>query len=72
MHSRFTCVCDHVIINNNLAFSYLFPFRSYPFYLCVRVCIDLNVIVIDLFSETVLFNHRGGRSPPRLLNRQSS
>ena len=30
------------------------------------------VIVIDLFSETVLFNHRGGRSPPRLLNRQSS
>ena len=30
------------------------------------------VIVIDLFNETVLFNHRGGRSPPRLLNRQSS
>ena len=33
---------------------------------------DRQVIVIDLFSETVLFNHRGGRSPPRLLNRQSS
>ena len=32
----------------------------------------VQVIVIDLFSETVLFNHRGGRSPPRLLNRQSS
>ena len=31
-----------------------------------------SVIVIDLFNETVLFNHRGGRSPPRLLNRQSS
>ena len=30
------------------------------------------VIVIDLFNETVLFNHRGGRSPPRLLNRKSS
>ena len=27
-----------------------------------------HVIVIDLFSETVLFNHRGGRSPPRLLD----
>ena len=35
-------------------------------------CYGLNVIVIDLFNETVLFNHRGGRSPPRLLNRQSS
>ena len=33
---------------------------------------ELFVIVIDLFNETVLFNHRGGRSPPRLLNRQSS
>ena len=31
-----------------------------------------QVIVIDLFNETVLFNHQGGRSPPRLLNRQSS
>ena len=33
---------------------------------------SIQVIVIDLFNETVLFNHRGGRSPPRLLNRQSS
>ena len=32
----------------------------------------IQVIVIDLFNETVLFNHRGGHSPPRLLNRQSS
>ena len=36
------------------------------------VSIAIHVIVIDLFNETVLFNHRGGRSPPRLLNRQSS
>ena len=34
--------------------------------------IEVYVIVIDLFNETVLFNHRGGRNPPRLLNRQSS
>ena len=33
---------------------------------------ELQVIVIDLFNETVWFNHRGGRSPPRRLNRQSS
>ena len=32
----------------------------------------VQVIVIDLFNETVSFNHRGGHSPPRLLNRQSS
>ena len=34
--------------------------------------LEQQVIVIDLFNETVLFNHRGGRSPPRWLNRQTS
>ena len=32
----------------------------------------LQVKVIDLFNETVSFNLRGGRSPPRWSNRQSS
>ena len=33
---------------------------------------EVHVIVIDLFNETVWFNHRGGRSVSLLLNRQSS
>ena len=39
---------------------------------CIFLKSDIHVIVIDLFNETVWFDQRGGRSPSRLLNRQSS
>ena len=38
----------------------------------IDILLPVFVIVINLFNETVSFNHRGGCSPPRLLNRQSS
>ena len=41
-----------------------------PMPVSIETC--LYVKVIDLFNETVWFNHRSGRSPLRLLNRQSS